>query len=333
MKKISVIIPMYNVEKHLETCVSSVLDQEMEDKDFEILMINDGSPDDSEKVAKKLASSIPIIKIISQKNKGLGGARNTGIKNAVGEFLIFLDADDVLFKRSLKNLIQISEKDQLEILEFGANKINNEGLVISSIQKNSNGEIYNGIDYYKLIKYMGSACNKIYNRKFLIENDLWFLEHIYGEDFEFNTRVLFFTNRIRAVSIIGAEFLQTANSITRSTDKKTKKKYLRSYFKILQNITSFKTNVISNHDNRIEDFFLERLTLTNINIFYMMLKHNFTYLEMVSVKKELEEKNMLFLNHKVTDKYKNIFRMILSNAFYILKPLMYLKKLNNKSLL
>ena len=65
----------------------------------------------------------------------------------------------------------------------------------------------------------------------------------------------------------------------------------------------------------------------------MMLKHNFTYLEMVSVKKELEEKNMLFLNHKVTDKYKNIFRMILSNAFYILKPLMYLKKLNNKSLL
>ena len=67
MKKISVIIPMYNVEKHLETCVSSVLDQEMEDKDFEILMINDGSPDDSEKVAKKLASSIPIIKIISQK--------------------------------------------------------------------------------------------------------------------------------------------------------------------------------------------------------------------------------------------------------------------------
>ena len=70
---------------------------------------------------------------------------------------------------------------------------------------------------------MGSACNKIYNRKFLIENNLWFLEHIYGEDFEFNTRVLFFTNRIRAVSLIGAEFLQTADSITRSTDKKQKK--------------------------------------------------------------------------------------------------------------
>jgi glycosyltransferase involved in cell wall biosynthesis len=329
MKTISVIIPMYNVAKYLETCVSSVLNQDIEERDYEILMINDGSLDDSEEVAKNLASRIPSIKIITQENKGLGGARNTGIKNAIGEFLIFLDADDLLFKGSLKNLIQICEKDKLDILEFGANKIDESGLVLSTITKESNGKIYKGIDYYKQIKYMGSACNKIYRRDFLLKNNLWFLEHIFGEDFEFNTRVLFFTNKIRAVSTIGAEFLQTTNSITRSTNRESKVKYLRSFFKILENLTSFKTKVVSSDDNKIEEFFLERLTLTNIDIFYMMLKHDFTYKEMVAIKKELKEKNLLFLKNKVTDKQKNLFRIIISNAFYILKPLIYLKKFSH----
>ncbi|MFD0836295.1 glycosyltransferase family 2 protein [Mariniflexile aquimaris] len=327
MKKISIIIPMYNVAKYLETCVNSVINQEIEEKDYEILMINDGSTDNSEEVAKSLASRTPCIKIISQKNKGLGGARNTGIENATGEFLIFLDADDVLFYGSLKNLIQISEKDKLDILEFGANKIDTNGIVLSTIQKDSHGNIFNGIDYYKQIKYMGSACNKIYRRQFLLENNLWFLEHIYGEDFEFNTRVLFFTNRIRAVSLIGAEFLQTTSSITRSTDKASKEKYLRSFIIILKNIVSFKNDEVKHHDHRIEDFFLERLTLTNIDIFYMMFKHDFTFKEMEAIKNELKENNILFLNNKVADKQKNLFRIIISKAFYILKSLIFIKSL------
>ena len=107
IKKISIIIPVYNVEKYIVQCINSALHQDLSENEYEILIIDDESPDHSVDLIRKKFDNIPSIKIISQKNKGLGGARNTGIKNASGEYLLFLDSDDFLLPNVLKELYEL----------------------------------------------------------------------------------------------------------------------------------------------------------------------------------------------------------------------------------
>ena len=90
--KVSVVIPVYNVRLYLERCVQSVLRQTY--KDLEIILVDDGSKDDSGKLCDQLALSDQRIRVIHQENQGLSGARNTGIRQATGEYIIFLDSDD-----------------------------------------------------------------------------------------------------------------------------------------------------------------------------------------------------------------------------------------------
>ena len=94
MVKISVVIPVYNVEKYLEQCLDSVIAQSFED--IEVICVNDGSTDSSLEILKRYANNDSRIKIISQKNKGAGAARNVGIENAAGEYVYFMDSDDYL---------------------------------------------------------------------------------------------------------------------------------------------------------------------------------------------------------------------------------------------
>ena len=94
MVKISVVIPVYNVEKYLEQCLDSVIAQSFED--IEVICVNDGSTDSSLEILKRYADNDSRIKIISQKNKGAGAARNVGIENAAGEYVYFMDSDDYL---------------------------------------------------------------------------------------------------------------------------------------------------------------------------------------------------------------------------------------------
>ncbi|MGL6105767.1 glycosyltransferase family 2 protein [Romboutsia sp.] len=91
-KKISVIVPVYNVEKYLERCLNSLLNQTY--KNLEIILINDGSTDSSEEIRKKYSKQDEKIKFISQENKGIAETRNVGIKNSTGEYIAFLDSDD-----------------------------------------------------------------------------------------------------------------------------------------------------------------------------------------------------------------------------------------------
>lgn len=333
MKKISIIIPMYNVARFLKHCIFSIQQQHMNNNEYEVIMVDDGSPDNSKIIANELALSDSTIKVVSQKNKGLGGARNTGIKNAQGKYIIFLDADDLLVENTLSQLITISDKNNLEILEFGASRIDEDGSIIDSLSMDSASNIYNGITYYKKIKYMGSACNKLYKTNFLRNNNLYFLEHIYGEDFEFNTRVLYYTKRIMAIPLIAAKFLQSDNSITRNSNKLIKDKYIRSYVKILENLTLFKKTILKDTtvNTNVESFFLERLTLVNINVFFLMVKNNYSFKEIYALKQELKQKNIFFANHSVSNKKKNAFRIILLNNFYLLKLTILVKNKLNKS--
>lgn len=315
---------MYNVSHYLETCINSVIAQELESSSFEVIMIDDESPDGSLQIAKQLQESYSFITVISQKNKGTGGARNTGILNAKGKYLIFLDADDHLLPKSLSPLIEIADLYNLEILEFGAEKMTENGTILNRMRKKDDPSIYDGIEYNQKIRFMNSVCNKLYARNFFIKNDIYFLEQIYGEDFEFNTRVFFYTKRVMATTIIATCFLQSSNSITRNNSKIKKDKYLNDYIKILRNTANFSNKHAITEDEKC--FFQERLTLVTINTFYFMFKNNYSFSKMKEVKKILLKENLYYTDSIVSDRDREKFKNILLKNFFLFQLIQPIKK-------
>lgn len=316
MKRVSIIIPMFNVEQYLEKCITSVIAQNMKEDDFEVIMVNDESPDNSFLLATALSKKHNFIKVISQKNKGLGGARNTGILNASGKYLFFLDADDWLLPNKLTELVQMADKHILDILEFGANLVSTKSSVVSTVTYSSNNKIYNGIDYFNKVKYSWSACNKLYSREFLLKHNLFFLEKVYGEDFEFNSRVSFYVQKMMGIKNISVEFLQSENSITRNKSKNAKDKYLNDFYTALKSIYNFKQLNAKTKNERA--FFDERMTMINIDAFFMLLKNKYSYSEIEAYKTKLQANNLYYISSKVYDKKKNLFRIIFLKYFFFL---------------
>lgn len=118
MNKISVIIPVYNSEKHLRDCLDSVVNQTL--KEIEIICVDDGSSDDSMQILTEYADRDSRIKVLQQKNAGAGAARNRGLKQATGEYLSFLDSDDFFEKNMLELAYKKAKEDDADIVAFRA---------------------------------------------------------------------------------------------------------------------------------------------------------------------------------------------------------------------
>lgn len=314
MKTISIIIPCYNVAQYIEPCLASVFGQNMQEGDFEVLIIDDGSTDDSQKIAIEVSSNKSNVQVIAQQNKGLGGARNTGISNATGNYLLFLDADDRLFPEVIEELLHLAHEEKLDILEFAVQGIDEKGEILYCVTNKSN-VFCSGFDYYNSVRFMNSACNKLYKRNFLIENDLLFLEKIYIEDFEFNTRCFAKAQRVQATDLLGAKFLQTQNSITRNTDKVKRKKMVSDIIMVLEETK----NLYERHPKTSQSdiFYLERLNFLVATLFYQLIKNKASYKEVKSLKEELQKRRIFYIHHRIFDFRKNLLRIVLLKNLWI----------------
>ena len=113
---LSIIVPIYNVEKYVEKCIRSCEAQDISKEDYEIVVINDGSPDNSLKIVERIADEFPNIKIISQPNKGLSAARNTGMRNASGDYYMFVDSDEWIAEKWLGKICSKLRTEQPDAL-------------------------------------------------------------------------------------------------------------------------------------------------------------------------------------------------------------------------
>ena len=144
---ISVVLPIYNVEKYLKRCLESVVNQTY--KNLEIILVNDGSTDSCLQICEEYAKCDNRIKLINKKNSGLGMARNTGIDNANGEYICFFDSDDYIKLDTIGKLYRKIEKEMPEIICFGFNRVSTDGKItdknIPNMKKNmfKNEEIVN----------------------------------------------------------------------------------------------------------------------------------------------------------------------------------------------
>lgn len=221
MCKISLIIPAYNVEKYIEKCLYSCINQQVSSSFFEIIVVNDGSTDDTE---KKIDSFINTnskfqIKLISQKNKGLSAARNTGLKHSVGDYVWFIDSDDWINVESLKKLKPLLESDY-DAIAFGASTYIENKYVRYSDRTNFANQVLAGFEMFKYGLYQCAVPLTVYRRDFLLKNDLHMMVGVYHEDVEFSPRAYYIAENIYILNDILYYIRQTPESITRKPNPK-----------------------------------------------------------------------------------------------------------------
>lgn len=184
--KISIIIPVYNVEKYLEECINSILVQTF--TDFEVLLINDGSKDRSGEICDEFAVKDNRIKVFHQENAGVSAARNKGIENAKGEWICFVDSDDFLLKDFLNDFLSFFNP-QIELLIQGLlNLKNDDGYQKGTVFETN--KIISPVDFlkqYNIIPYFFGPVGKLFKREIIERNKIRFDEtKSYGEDTLFN---------------------------------------------------------------------------------------------------------------------------------------------------
>ena len=216
-KLLSIIIPAYNADQYLDKCLESCINQDIEAGKYEIIIINDGSTDNTEEIAEKWKSEHRNIKVITQENKGLSMARNAGIESASGKYIMFVDSDDYIKPHCLKTLTDSCLKDDLDMLRFcAANMIGNEERRRFSYD---NLEIQAGKNLLKG-DFQVCAPFNLYKKAFLENYSLRFLPGVYHEDNEFTPRAYWWAEKVASVNDVVYFVRQTPESITRTPNPK-----------------------------------------------------------------------------------------------------------------
>ena len=189
MTKLSIIIPVYNVEKYIRPCIESIFKQGLNDKDFEVIIVNDGTEDRSMEVIVDIINAHPNIRIIEQENHGLSIARNNGLEIAIGKYILFIDSDDILISNSLSYLLNIALSKRPDLVVADFLKMNDNEIIQRKSIQQKDGVIQErtGNDMLLLPLYSGYSCvwHTLFKRDFLNKNDIRFIPYIYYEDTPF----------------------------------------------------------------------------------------------------------------------------------------------------
>ena len=172
MVTLSIVVPIYNTEKYLTKCIDSLLHQDMDD--YEILLVNDSSPDNAQNIIDEYKQKFPaIIKSFIKENGGLGDTRNYAIPFAEGKYIMFVDSDDYIKENSLKKLCQMMEEKELDILVYDFIKVYDNRQFIHEKSMHS-------VSTEEYIMSTPNACNKIFNKDIFIRHGITFPTDICG---------------------------------------------------------------------------------------------------------------------------------------------------------
>lgn len=324
--KLSIIVPVYNVKDYLAKCLDSLVNQDLPQEDYEIIVVNDGSTDNSGEIAEEYSKKYSNILLINQENQGLSGARNTGIANARGEYIQFVDSDDYLEPNVFGRLLKQIETDKLDVLRFKYQNVrinvNGEYEVFQPYkQSNFLFDDYSleptiGIDF--LNKRFGTACYAVMFliRRKLLE-DCKFKSGIYFEDTEWTPRMLIKASKIASTDTIVYNYLMREGSITKAINKDKQRKVVEDKIKLIDSLLA--------HLQNLEDkSWFERMIAATVLSIIGCIAADF-YDERKLYLSQLKDRNVFPLSYlNTTKQVKRKLQLInLSPALYCW--MMYLK--------
>jgi len=304
---LSIIVPVFNVQHYLDECLTSLLNQDIDRNELEIILVDDGSTDDGGKKCDSFSRDNKNVFVIHQANQGLSAARNTGLRIARGSFVMFVDSDDWLESNSLLELIRIMRNDQLDILRFNYSRIIKENGGISKKSANiKTSSVMCGLDF--LVKELGFTCYAwqfIVRKEFLIDNALFFKPGILYEDTEWTPRILVLAQRVASTDTPVYCYRIREGSITTGSVEKRVNAQLRLIDDLSEQMKKQKN----------PRWFKGMISHTVVTILSAVGVH--LYGERGKYLKELKEKDVYPLSHYMSGKKKNwkIFLINLSPRF------------------
>ena len=198
MMELSIIIPIYNVEPFISQCLDSIYNQHFSEDEFEVIAVNDGTPDNSMSIVERFAKQHKNLKIVNQKNQGLSVARNTGLDHAKGEYVWFVDSDDWLTKDALSVVLDAILRDPNIDVFATVLFMQYEKTGKAEIEYTPNYNVRSGRDYmFRNNNANRGACQRyIFKKSFLEKYGLKFMPVIYHEDGEFSNRMLYLAENL-----------------------------------------------------------------------------------------------------------------------------------------
>lgn len=323
MKKVSIIVPVYNTEKYLEKCLNSLLNQTL--REIEIIVVNDGSKDKSQIIIDEYSSKFHQIKSFIKENGGLSDARNFGIDKAEGEYLAFVDSDDFVDHTMFETMYNLAKKNQSEIVMCGLEKVNEKGEAFRDLPQSP--QLPEKINLKEDFTIFGEiscfACNKIFHRE-LFQNHR-FLKGIHFEDIELIPKLILESNIISKVNQPFYKYFERQDSITKTHSGKG-----LDMFKAIRNVkTSFETSKYNSHKNELGRFLI-------LQGFYSYLAYT-AYVKDKKLKKQMvNELNEIMKEFKINKPDIISYRRFNENYLFSLpfkKQVFYLFFLINRNLI
>lgn len=262
---------MYNVAQYVERCIISLEDQDIPENSYEIVCVNDGSPDNSAEMVRSLQKTYTNILLINQENKGVSQARNRGIEEATGDYLLFVDPDDAIHSRSLGTILkEIIRKDaQMAIPGYTYLDANDKLHILKEFQAYED-KIYSGVDSYNITvfnghKMSGLAVGIIFRRDFIVMNYLRFTpDVVLNQDVEFLARAYCMSERVIFLRHELYTSVERKGSATRSNQFKTER-VRQGFLKAAKNLVEFRKN------NKLENQQLQLINSAIIQFVFLVL--------------------------------------------------------------
>lgn len=299
---ISVIIPVYNCEKYIKKCVDSVLNGTYQD--FEILLINDESTDNSLKVIKELEKIDFRIKVYDESHSGVSAIRNKGIRYASGEYIAFIDGDDYVEENYLEELIKPMTNDEVDWAVCGYKKVREERNIVteekhfpdSFIRKDNLSDVIERIFKNDSFRNLYSNCMGLYRKRIIEDNNLFNDESLlYGEDVYFNYNYAHYIKSFAYIAKPLYNYILHNKSSSRSFIKKID---FAEMIKLIENI----------EDKR--KFYKEKQTvgmsIYYLNLFIRPLMDNLFISDQSENKKYIEELKVCLDNKTVKEVFNNV---------------------------
>lgn len=265
--KLSFIVPVYNVAPYLRMCVSSLLSQDF--KDFEIILVDDGSADSCPEICDDYTRMFDNIQVIHQENRGLSAARNAGLAIARGEYICFVDSDDYWQQNVLFNLMTQIERDNLDVLRFKYQNVNESGDVFNPykhdhrLDNDYSSEPIDGVSF--LNSRMNTQC---YAVMFIVRRELLkdclFTPGIYFEDTDWTPRMLCRAKRVASTETVVYNYLMREGSITNAVNRSKQKKVLDDKMRLVKTLQSQAKELAS--DGKDSRWFARMIADTVISI-------------------------------------------------------------------
>lgn len=284
---LSIVLPVYNVEDYLPKCIEKCENQDLQKVDYELIVVIDGSPDNSIEVAKKYQEIYTNIRVVTRENGGLSAARNTGLKTAEGDYVWFVDSDDYINNDILAGIASQLRENNLDALWLDWQDVNEDGTILPAFAPHAYKNCTNTMSGSQFMADVLSnylyAWSFIYRRTFLLSNNLLFTEGMYYEDTDFAFRSLPLIKRIKKYNKVCYNYLQREGSIVHNTS-------MRKLEDICKNCVSA-TKLLKSSEQSIKRFY----------------QVCFTSYYMLFFKEVLKSKNKKFANYLIDETYRNDF--------------------------